>query len=109
MLAKRIHYANLSQGMTEEGRRLLLLTGERHRKGAHLRQQPTDPLGLCGSDFAARFARDDPPGAAAPPWVTGVSGVEPEQAAAVLANIYLATRTHSKQPFGPAAQLRGAA
>jgi len=40
------YYQQLSQGRTEEERRQLLLTGERHRRGAHLRYVPTDTLGL---------------------------------------------------------------
>ena len=40
------HFQSLSQGRTEEERRQLLVTGERRRRGAHLKYKPTDTLGL---------------------------------------------------------------
>ena len=40
------YFQSLSQGRTEEERRQLLVTGERHRRGAHLKYKPTDTLGV---------------------------------------------------------------
>ena len=40
------HFQSLSKGRTEEERRQLLVTGERRRRGAHLKYKPTDTLGL---------------------------------------------------------------
>ena len=40
------YFQSLSQGRTEEERRQLLVTGERRRRGAHLKYKPTDTLGL---------------------------------------------------------------
>ena len=40
------YFESLSQGRTEEERRQLLVTGERHRRGAHLKYKQTDTLGV---------------------------------------------------------------
>jgi hypothetical protein len=94
-LTGSIHLANLSKGLTEEERRLLLLTGERRRKGAHLRQQPTDTLGLRGSEFQTRFAREDP-------HATTGARVSPQEAAARLADAWLADLWAPTRPGKPA-------
>ena len=43
------HFPKLSAGATEEEKRNLLLTNERHRRGAQWRYLPTDTLGLRSS------------------------------------------------------------
>ena len=40
------HFARLSSGVTEEQKRMLILTNERHRRHAELKYAPTDTLGL---------------------------------------------------------------
>ena len=136
------HFELLGQGRTEEERRQLLITGERRRRGAHLKHQPTDTLGLqhqqeqqsaaeaagwyCqqpqlqpqpqpqqqqaarpatlsqeGSDIGTRSKHKGPYAAVqAMPMVA--TAASPQQSAAALAAIYLATH----KPFAATGRMR---